>query len=144
MRQSDLDLEKYWVSQSGYFILVTSVTLGVGITDGKLLYCHGVTEVNVYRKVSTLQYNNRTVYDCFSNTFTYQFGGTDLNLPPIAFDDRPCPLKMSFYTPDLLPAAIYVALENYVITLTIPSDLLDLLPSNYPNNIHVMKMGVPV
>ena len=54
MRQSDLDLEKYWVSQSGYFILVTSVTLGVGITDGKLLYCHGVTEVNVYRKVSTL------------------------------------------------------------------------------------------
>ena len=63
MRQSDLSLEKYWVTQSGYFRLATTVALGVGITDGKLLYCHGVSEGNEDKKMSTLEYNNRTVYD---------------------------------------------------------------------------------
>ena len=51
MRQSDLVLDKYWVTQSGYFILSTTVALGVVITDGKLLYCHGVSEGNVDRNV---------------------------------------------------------------------------------------------
>ena len=46
MRQSDLSLEKYWVTQSGYFRIATTVALGMGITDGKLLYCHGVAEGN--------------------------------------------------------------------------------------------------
>ena len=44
MRQSDLSLEKYWVTQSGYFRLATTMALGMGITDGKLLYCHGIAE----------------------------------------------------------------------------------------------------
>ena len=35
-------LDKYRVTQSGYFRLATTVALGMGITDGKLLYCHGV------------------------------------------------------------------------------------------------------
>ena len=63
MRQSDLLLEKYWVTQIGYFRLATTVALGMGITDGKLLYCHGVAEGNKEKKISTLEYNNRTVYD---------------------------------------------------------------------------------
>ena len=50
MKHSDLSLEKYWVTQSGYFILATTVALGMGITDEKLLYCHGVSEVNVDKK----------------------------------------------------------------------------------------------
>ena len=44
MRQSNLSLEKYRVTQSGYFRLATTVALGMDITDGKLLYCHGVAE----------------------------------------------------------------------------------------------------
>ena len=40
MWQYDLALEKYLVTQSGYFILVTTVELAMGITDGKRLYCH--------------------------------------------------------------------------------------------------------
>ena len=55
MRQSDLSLEKYWVTQSGYFRLATTVALIMGITDGKLLYCHGVAEGNEYKKISTLE-----------------------------------------------------------------------------------------
>ena len=63
IRQSDLALDKYWVTQSGYFRLTTTGALGVGITDGNILYCHGVSEGNVDRKISTLEYNNRIVYD---------------------------------------------------------------------------------
>ena len=37
MRQSDLVLEKYWVTQSGYFRLTTTVALGMSVIDGKLL-----------------------------------------------------------------------------------------------------------
>ena len=44
IRQYDLALEKYWVKQSGYFRLATTVTLGVGITDRKLLLCHGISD----------------------------------------------------------------------------------------------------
>ena len=51
MWQSDISLEKYWVTQSGYFRLATTVALGMGITDGKLLYCHGVAEGNNDKKI---------------------------------------------------------------------------------------------
>ena len=54
MRHSDLALDKYWVTQSGYFRLLTTVALGMGITYGKLLYCHGAAEGNDYRKISKL------------------------------------------------------------------------------------------
>ena len=46
MCQSYLLLEKYWVTQSGYFRLATTVALGMDIADGKLLYCYGVAEGN--------------------------------------------------------------------------------------------------
>ena len=63
IRKSDLALDKYWVTQSDYFTLATTVTLGMGITDGKLLYCRGVVEGNVEKKNSTSEYNNRMFYD---------------------------------------------------------------------------------
>ena len=144
MRQYDLVLEKYWLTQSGYFRLATTVALGMGITDGKLLYCHGVAEGKKDNKISTLEYNNRTVYDCFNNPFTDDFGSPALNLPPATFDDRTRPHKRARYTPDLLLATISVASENSVSTLTTPSYSLDLLPSYNPNTLHVMKKDVPV
>ena len=55
MRQSDIVLDKYWVTHSGYFRLSTTVALGMGIIDGNLLYCHGVAERNVDKKFSTLE-----------------------------------------------------------------------------------------
>ena len=54
MRQSDPGLDKYWVTQSGYFRLATTVALVMGITDGKLLYCHDVSEGKLDKKISTL------------------------------------------------------------------------------------------
>ena len=62
MRQSYISLEKYWLTQSGYFRLANTVALGIGVIYRKLLYFHGVAEGNLEKKVSTLEYNNRTVY----------------------------------------------------------------------------------
>ena len=91
MWQSGLALEKYWVTQGGYFRLATTVALGMGITDGNLVYCHGVAEVNFNMKILTLEYNNRTVYYCFNSPFTSDFGIPAVHLPPITVDDRPPP-----------------------------------------------------
>ena len=116
----------------------------MGMTDGKILYCHGVTEGNVDRNISTLEHNNRTVYDFFNNPFTYDFGSPALNLPPITFDDRPRPHKWSQYTPDLLPDDISVASENYFNTFTTPYDLPYLLLYDGPNTLHGTNMDVSV
>ena len=77
------------MTQSGYFILATTVELRMGITDGKLLYCHSVAEVNVDKKISTLEYNNRKVYELFNDPFKSDFGSQAMHLPPITIDDRP-------------------------------------------------------
>ena len=47
MLQSYLELDKYWVTQRGYFRLATTVALGMGITDVQILFCHGFSEGNV-------------------------------------------------------------------------------------------------
>ena len=95
MQKYDLALEKYWITQSGYFRLATKFALGTGITDGKLIYCHGVSEGNVDKKISTLDYNNRAVYDCLNNPCTDNFGSPNCNLPPIKFDDTTRPHKIT-------------------------------------------------
>ena len=112
------------------------------IIDRKILYCHVVAEGNVDKKNSTLGYNNRTVYELFNNPFTDEFGIPDLHLPPITIDDRPCPYKRSWYTPDLILYAISVAYGNYVSTLTTPSYSVDILPYDDPYTLHVMKKYV--
>ena len=91
MSQFDIALDKCWVTQSGYFRLATTVALGMGITDANLIYCPGVAEGNVDKNISKLEYNNRTVYDCFNNPFTDDCGSPAMHLPPITFDYRPPP-----------------------------------------------------
>ena len=122
MQHSDLALDKYWVTQIGYFRLATTVALGMGITYGKLLYRHGVAEGNADKKILTLEYNSRKVYDCFNNPFTADFGIPATHLPPITIDDRPPPHKRARYTPNLLPDIISVASKNSVGNLTTPSN----------------------
>ena len=51
MRKYDIALVKYLVTQSGYFRLATTVTLGMGITYGKLLFCHGISKGSVDKKI---------------------------------------------------------------------------------------------
>ena len=41
------------MTQGGYFILATTVALGMGIADGKLLFYHGISEESVDKTFST-------------------------------------------------------------------------------------------
>ena len=76
----------------------------MGIIDGKLLYYHSVSEGNVDKKISTLEYKNRTVYDCFNNPFTADCGSPAFHLPPITIDDIP-PQILS-HLPSMFPIKI--------------------------------------
>ena len=71
--------------------LATTVSLGISITDGGLLFCHGISEGSLEKKVSMREYNNRTVYDCFNKTFPDDFDSLALNTPPITTGGIPCP-----------------------------------------------------
>ena len=44
MMKSDPSLEKYWVKQSGYFRLETTMSVDMEITDEKIFSCHGILE----------------------------------------------------------------------------------------------------
>ena len=50
MWKSELALDKYWVTKGKYFILAIVVVLGMGITDAKLLFCHGFQSKEGTRK----------------------------------------------------------------------------------------------
>ena len=117
------------------------MALGVGITYGKLLFCHEIPEESLDKKISTGDYNNMAVYDWFNCPFIADFVSLALHLPPITIDDIPCLHKRDLYTPDLLPADISVASENSVITLTNPYDSIRLLlqPYDYYNLPHEMN-----
>ena len=141
MRQSCILQEKYWVTQSVYFRLVNTVALGVGISYGKILLCHGISQRSVDNNFLTIDYNNRKVYDCFNNIFTAFFVSLAQGITPITIDDKALPHKRDIYTLDLLRASISVASENSGSNLTTPSDSppLLLLTSDYPNPPHTMN-----
>ena len=122
MQQSDLALEKYCVTQGGYFRLATTVVMGMGITDTKLLFCRGISEQSRDKKLPLREYDDRAVYDCFNNPFPADYGSPGLNLPPMPIDDSFRLNKRACCTPDPFLAVISVASEKYVSTLATPSD----------------------
>ena len=97
------------MTQSGYLRLATPVALGMGITDGSILFCHVISEGSVDKKISRREYNNMVVYDRSNNPFTADCGRPDLNTPPITIDDRSHPHEypiitlIRFQLPYLLP-----------------------------------------
>ena len=67
MHQSDLALEKYLMTQSGYFRFTTAVALGMGILDKRLFFYHGISEQIRDNKISIIKYNYKTVFYCLKN-----------------------------------------------------------------------------
>ena len=106
----------------------------MGVTDGNILFYHVHSEQRRDKKLSMRGYNYRAFCDCFKSPFPVYCGIPYLNIPPMPIDDSPCPNKISHYTPDLLPAAIYVASETSVSTFTNPYDSpgVIVLTSNAP------------
>ena len=133
------------MTQSGYFRLATTVALGIGIADGELIFCHGVSQKSENKTISTKYYNIRAIYDCFNNHFTANFGIPAPNLPQITIDDRPRLHKRARNTPDLLPVAISFTSENSASTLTTPSNSkqLFILPSVDTNPPHAIMRDEP-
>ena len=128
------------MTHGGYFRISNTVTLGMGIINGKLLFYYGISQESEEYTFSKLDYNNKTVYDYFNNPFTDYFGRTDLNLPPITIEDRTHPHKRAYHTPSILLVPISVSSENSVSTLTNLSEYAQLfiLPTNDPKNIHAI------
>ena len=115
----DLELDKYWVTQSGYFRLETTVSLGMCITDRNFLFCNGIPYQIRDRKLTMREYKKRTIYECFNNPFLVDLGITALKTPPMLIDDSPC-LKKYRYTSDPLPDSIYFPSKTFVSTFTAP------------------------
>ena len=69
------------------------MTLGMGMTYGKLLFCHGISEESKHKKIITREYNGSKFYDFFNNPFPYDCVIPYLNIPPITIVDSPQPDK---------------------------------------------------
>ena len=52
MWKSDPALDKYWLSKSGYFRLVATVALGMGIANENILVCNSNSEESRDNNVS--------------------------------------------------------------------------------------------
>ena len=87
MRQYDLALDKYWVTNIGYFRLATTVELGMGIIDGKLLLCHVISGESVDKKISMQEYNKRMIYNRLNNPFPGDCGRQGLNICLVTIDN---------------------------------------------------------
>ena len=94
----------------------------MGITDGKLLFCHDISEQRKDRLISMIYYNDIKFYDCFNNPFPADFGIPDLNIPPVLFDESTWMNKIPLYNSDPLSAAISVTSVKSVSTFTTPSE----------------------
>ena len=130
MQQYDIALDKYWVTQSGYFRLANTVALVTGITYLMLLLCHGVPDQSKDKKIPMRKYNYRTVYECFNITFLVDSGTLDLSSLPITIDDSPRPSKIFWYNSVPLPSAIYVTSGNSVSAFTTTSGQPQLFEPN--------------
>ena len=145
MWQYNIAINKYWVNQSGYFRLATTVALVMGIKYGKLLFYHLISEQSKDKNISMREYNDRTVYDCFNSPFSVDCGRSALNVPPIPIDDSPRLNKRYWYTSDPLPDAISVASRNSISMLTTSSYSPKILETNYndPNTQRTITSDNP-
>ena len=98
------------------------MALSMGITDVKLLLCHGIATDNKNKDITMTEYNDRKVFDYFNNISPDNCDTQDLNIPHMAFDYSPRPPKIPCNTFDMLPATISAASKNSLSTLTSPCD----------------------
>ena len=100
--------------------LSTTAALGVSIAYGKILFWHDISEEIEDKKIPTIEYNGRTVYECFNNTFPDNVGIPNFNFLTVTIDDRPRPDTRAWYNPYLLPDKISASSKTYGSTFTNP------------------------
>ena len=72
-RQSDIALEKFWVTQCGWIRLFTTVAMGMKITNCWKLFCYGVKRDHYDKIIGVRELSEQIAVYCFGNTvITYK------------------------------------------------------------------------
>ena len=104
------------------------------------LFFHGILYQSKDKKISMIEYNDRTVYDWVNNLFSVDCCISALNPPPITIDKSYRLNQKDWYTFDTLLSAISFTSRKSVCTLTTskyPPKLLE--PNSYdPDTLHTI------
>ena len=65
---SDLELEKWWVTQCGWLRLCMTVAMGMNITNCWKLFRYWVKRDHYEKKIGIREFSERLAQDCFNNT----------------------------------------------------------------------------
>ena len=68
-RQSDLALDKWWITQCGWLRLYTTVAMGITITNCWKLFRYGVKRDHCDKLMGIREFLERIAQDCFNNNF---------------------------------------------------------------------------
>ena len=82
-RQSDLALEKWWVTQCDWLRLCTTVAMGVAITNCWELFRYGVKRDHYDKLIGIREFSERLAQDCFNNKFSPDRETPAKNIPPL-------------------------------------------------------------
>ena len=80
-RQSDLALDKWWVTQFGWLRLCTPVAMGMTITNCWKLLCYGVKRDHYEKLIGIREFLERLAQDCFHKNFSPDGGTPEKNIP---------------------------------------------------------------
>ena len=82
-RQSDLVLDKFWVTQCGWLRSCTTVYIEITITNGCKLFHYGVKIYNYEKSIGIRELYERLTLDCFNNPFSTDTRIPENNIPPL-------------------------------------------------------------
>ena len=102
-RQSDLKLEKYWVTQDGYFRLATTL-FGITVTDAWRAYQWHLANNHRHKDQPILEFANILAFDCFENQFSKE--PEVLDTFSIMWKSSPQPSTISALTQDSFNADV--------------------------------------
>ena len=113
LRQSDLALDKWWVTQCGWLRLCTTVVMGMNITNCWKLFSYGVKRDHYDKLIGIREFSEKLAQYFFNNPFSTDRGTPSNNIPPLdEFDDVD-----TFSTCRALHFSIYVSPSAAVRTI---------------------------
>ena len=87
-RQSDLALEKFWVTKCGWLQLCTTVAMGVRITNYWKLFRYGVKRDHYNKFIGIREFLEIIDADCFNTPFTTDTGTPEKKIPSLDDIDK--------------------------------------------------------
>ena len=114
-RQSDLALEKWWVTQCSWLRLCMPVATGMTITNCWKLFRCGVKRYHYDKLIDIRVFSERLAQDCFNNNFSSDSGTPAKNIPlldEVDDEDTVSTFRaLQFYT-SISPSAAVSTISN--------------------------------